>query len=359
MFRHLLTWSIALALGAFAGPSAGFAQTIARVPVARPALDGVFSAFEQHRLVALGDAHHLAQAGAFYAALVEDPRFAETVGNIVWEAGGASHQGTVDRYVDGEAVPYHELRRVWTDVVGWEAPPSQMYSNLLAVVRAVNAGLPPNKRIRVILGEPPIDWTKIKSFSDLEPLMAQRDSHPAALIEREILRRGKKALVVYGTGHFLFSPLGPNLKELIEQAHPNSVYLIAPYAGYARPTCSEQLEARAKDWRPPVLIAPIAGTWIEDLMTRCAGAAGFRSPDPEKMARARAALSGASADALIYYGSEASLTFDAADQSLYLDPDYLNEWNRSRSCCFPAGAQIISDQILQWNTRSPRRYEPK
>ena len=46
---------------ALAGPSR------AAEPVVRPALDGIFAAFETHPLVGLGDLHDLANELAFYA----------------------------------------------------------------------------------------------------------------------------------------------------------------------------------------------------------------------------------------------------------------------------------------------------
>lgn len=88
-------------------------------PTAEPAIDAILSAFETHALVGIGDYHGLAQQAAFYADLVSDPRFARDVRNVVVEFGGAAAQPIVDRFVAGEAVPYPELRRVWTDVVGW------------------------------------------------------------------------------------------------------------------------------------------------------------------------------------------------------------------------------------------------
>ena len=51
----------------------------------------------------------------------------------------------------------------------------------------------------------------------------------------------------------------------------------------------------------------VAGTWLASTMTACAGPS-FHSPDPAKVTRANAALSGASADALLYLGPAATLT---------------------------------------------------
>src|SRR6476646_2778747 len=87
-------------------------------PTVEKATDGIFAAFQAHPLVGLGEWHGLAQELDFYSALVRDPRFAKEVVNIVLERGDAAQQGWVDRYVDGENVPYAELRKVWADAAG-------------------------------------------------------------------------------------------------------------------------------------------------------------------------------------------------------------------------------------------------
>lgn len=172
-------------------------------PVVQPAIDGILAAFTQRPIVGLGDEHGVAQQQDFYAALVRDPRFARDVGNVVVEFGGALHQAVIDRYVAGEAVPYLELRKVWTDTVGWVPTVRHIgFVNFFAQVRAVNQTLPPAARIKVWLGEPPIDWSTIRRRSDLNPISVQRDSYPAQLIVEQILAKNKKALVIYGGAHF-------------------------------------------------------------------------------------------------------------------------------------------------------------
>ncbi len=66
-------------------------------PQVKSAVDGVLDLFKQKSVVALGDAHGLAQEEAFYSALVRDPRFAEQVGNVVVEFGGGASQDIVGR----------------------------------------------------------------------------------------------------------------------------------------------------------------------------------------------------------------------------------------------------------------------
>jgi hypothetical protein len=171
------------------------------------AADGIFAAFQSHPLVGLGEWHGLAQELDFYAALVRDPRFAREVGNVVLETGDAAQQAVVDRYVNGDNVPYTELRKVWSDTVGWFPTVQALGSiNFYATIRAINQTLPPEKRIKVWLGEPPIDWSQIKTKADWLPLQAQRDDYPSELIEREILGKNKKSLVIYGAAHFGLLP---------------------------------------------------------------------------------------------------------------------------------------------------------
>src|SRR5581483_9177012 len=169
LFRLLLLAALGLAPRAHAEPA----------PQVSPAVDGTLALFREKSVVALGDAHGLAQEEDFYSALVRDPRFAAQVGNVVVEFGGEAAQDTVDRYVAGEAVPLTELRRVWTDVVGWFPGETQLlgYINFFAAVRAANLKLPPAQRVKVWLGEPTIDWSQTHSFQDVQPLLRKRDDN--------------------------------------------------------------------------------------------------------------------------------------------------------------------------------------
>jgi hypothetical protein len=115
----LLLMIAAMIVGAPAcGQSTAGAATATEAAI-KPAIDGIFHAFETHSLVGLGDMHGLAQETELYKALIRDPRFARNVGNVVVEFGGAARQDVIDRYVSGGNVPYRELRQVWTDTVGW------------------------------------------------------------------------------------------------------------------------------------------------------------------------------------------------------------------------------------------------
>jgi hypothetical protein len=53
----------------------------------------------------------------------------------------------------------------------------------------------------VLLGDPPFDWEKATRDSALQ-IVRQRDPFAADLIQREVLSKKRRALLVYGDGHF-------------------------------------------------------------------------------------------------------------------------------------------------------------
>jgi hypothetical protein len=185
----------------------GYAQDIARRPAVRiDPISTIIDAFATHPVVALGEGPHGNEQGhAFRLALYRDPRFAAVVNDIVVESGSARYQDFMDRFVQGEAVPENELlqavrENTVTPTPVWDRP---MYDEMFRAVRDLNRSLPAERRLRILLGDPPIDWRDIRTGDDYGPWLQQRDSHPAEVIQREVLAKGRRALVVYGDGHFL------------------------------------------------------------------------------------------------------------------------------------------------------------
>lgn len=316
----LMLWlAIAGAAAQPAGPTAN--------PPAQPAIDGIIAAFQKHPLVGLGDYHDVAQEADFYAALVRDPRFARDVGNVVVEFGSASSQDIVDRYLAGETLPYAELRKIWTDRVSWVPGGARLgYINFFAQVRAVNLGLPANQRIRVLLGDPPIDWSKVRTKADWLPILRQRDTHTAALIEQEILAKNKKALVIFGGTHFFASPDGgplQNLGPLIQQAHPGAMFVVSPYAGFNEETCSARFEDALYNWPLPALATPVRGTKLEAMLRApgCHAAPVGRTSEDD-------IFSGVAGDALLYLGPASALRYAPLEPDIYLDANYRAEISR-------------------------------
>jgi hypothetical protein len=181
---------------------AGQASPRAAVPV--DPVTAILDAFDAYQIVALGEGNHgNLQGHAFRLALIQHPRFAETVNDIVVEFGNARFQPLMDRFVGGDEVPPASLRRIWQDTTQpfttWDSP---IYEELFQAVRTVNSNRAPDRQLRVLLGDPPIDWNVIQDAEQARQWLESRDTYPAELIKREVLSRNRRALVIYGDMHF-------------------------------------------------------------------------------------------------------------------------------------------------------------
>lgn len=293
-------------------------------------------------MVALGEGGHGNEQGhAFRLSLVRDPRFAATVNDIVVEFGAAQNQGIIDRFVDGEDVPINELRKVWQDTTVptpvWDVP---IYEEFYRAVREVNCSLPKGKRLRILLGDPPVDWnTKAVPRID-SPGVDYRDSHPAKLIQKEVLMKRRRALVIYGGGHFfrrhptlvdvedegktLSIDSTPSLLEEIERENGIRVFNIM--------TCTEgsdiaTLQPESATWPKPSLIM-LKGTIL--------GAQQFGFYRPKQSGQIRNKDGTVTKlkeltdfkmedqfDAMLYVGPLSSMTYSELPAKLCLDSAWL------------------------------------
>ena len=191
--------AVILALGSFAP---------AQPQPSRPAMpiepiSAIVQQFKSHTVVALGDNEASVQGSEFRIKLVRDPRFAAVVNDIVVEFGNSRYQDLIDRFTRGEEVPPESLRHVWQDTTQveytWDLP---IYEQFFQAIRDVNSSLPGSQKLRVLLGDPPIEWEKIHSLDDLKPWL-NRDSFAAEVVRREVLARGRRALIIYGDQHLV------------------------------------------------------------------------------------------------------------------------------------------------------------
>jgi len=214
-------------------------------------VEALINAFDRYPLVALGEVHWSQTEHEFVYSLIKHPDFANKVNDIVVEFGNALYQPIMDRYIAGETVARTELRQVWRNTTQvammLDAP---IYERFFATVRAVNQTLPKQKQLRVLLGDPPIDWNAIKSSADFRPAMFQRDAHCVSVIEKEALSKGRKALLFNGGQHLIRQrPMMPNITIEVEKRHPGMVFVVMPHLGFGER--NEELEKRLESWPKP------------------------------------------------------------------------------------------------------------
>ena len=206
-----------LLLGAFQSGPAPSAQARPATPLDPTA--AIIEAFKQHPVVCLGGAHGDRLGEAFQLALIQDPRLPAAVQDIVLETGNSRYQPLVDRFVNGETVEQAALEQVWLDTTQQQAA-ARKIPEALAVIRRLNSSRPPQQRLRVLVGEPPIEWERMKTADDLQTWEQQpqsdRDRVGADLVRREILAKKRRALLLYGAGHCFRKPRTQSIVTLLE-----------------------------------------------------------------------------------------------------------------------------------------------
>ncbi len=285
---------------------------------------GVLAAFRDHEVVGLGILSYANQDfDDFILGLIRDPAFPETVNDIVVECGNALYQPVLDRYIAGEDVPLSEARQAWRNTTQPMCGLASFYEQLFPLVRQVNATLPEGKRLRVLAGDPPVDWSKVRSRDDLRPFR-DRDAGIAAVAEREVLGRHRKALMIFGVRHLMHG--GGGAVGIYERKLETGggghhlTYVVMAHNGFGNHSplsrYNDQLERRLESWPVPSL-APLGGTWLADL------GYGYFFPNENDGAGIAARV-----DAYLYLGPRDLLLNQPISTAAAADTAYLRELAR-------------------------------
>lgn len=288
------------------------------------AIGAIVAAFDRAPVVGFGERHRSSTCHIFLRELIRDPRFAAAVNDIVVEFATPFHQDILDRFVvDGADVDERELRSVWQDttqLLVWDAP---MYRELLATVRDINRNLPRERRIRVVGGDPPIDWSKVHTATDYGPFGA-RDPDFAQTIEREVLAKHRKALLVVGGLHLprknpLFTSGGrnlPTITQLLGGRDPDRIFVVWTVVGESLGLPRRELVSTKTAEIGAHSFAELMPPGIMRLVPGPDGKPVPKKLEPSEMPPIREVV-----DALLYLGPEAGAL--EADPALYRDADYI------------------------------------
>ena len=307
-------------------------------PLPRDAIAGLLEAMQRFPLVGLGERHGIQETYDFLTGLLVNPALPARITDIVVECGNAKHQDLADRFVLGdEPIANSDLAQIWRFTVGggviWDAP---VYEQFFRTVRAVNWMRPPSRRIRVLLGDPAFDYRRVRGVADKGYVIAtqrQRDAHYAAIVEREVLAKGRRALMIAGANHLLQglisndNPQGLNAASLLVQRHPGVLFvvdlLVLPPGRPDNPLV-QRAEAMVAHWPRPAM-ANLAGTWLG---ATTESAEPWVNSAAYLAATASARRFGAQADAILYLGPGAALTASRPDPSIYQFGAYRGELQR-------------------------------
>jgi hypothetical protein len=239
---------------------------------------------------------------------------------------------------------------------------------LFATVRAVNQKLPASRRLRVLAGDPPIDWGQIHSGKDFSPWLEQRDLHYARVVEREVLARGRKALLIIGGAHLERrpppgdDPKAAMMLQILERQHPGKTFVVMAHLGFGDRNAA--LEPRLASWPRPSL-ALLQGTWLGNLeaagigimdvvMIKDGKPAEEKPPKPETLED--------KADAYLYLGPRDALTMEPRSPDLFRDDAYLRELNRRHRLIVGQPldrAELMKERPKKYldNFQAPRIYQ--
>ena len=300
----------------------------------RPGVDGLLDLFETTPVVLLGEgAHHLQDTWDFLAVLVQHQRF-HSVDAVVVEFGNSRYQGVADAYVSGEITARSDLQRIWRDTT--QSPNSNgdwpALERVFSLARAINLYGSRPRPLRVLLPDPPIDWSTVTGRDDLFALLAQRNRSWADVITREVLDAGRRCVAVGGAAHFYretsdTSGTSGTVTELLEHHHPGRVSVVHTHATVAAGR-EIAVEATTAGWPRPAL-APARRSAYGALAASDVFGPGVYPPGfLERLADKSVADL---CDHILHLGKRAELASAVLDWQVYHEPAYWAELNRRRT----------------------------
>jgi len=339
------------------------------------AVDAIIDAYKEHQVVAIGDVHGLVEEREFIISLINTPQFYENVKTIVIETGNAKYQDVADDYVNGENIDINELQKIWRDLTSSGIGPTDKMSNqdLFDSVREINAKLPDDERLRIILGDPAIDWSEIETREDFSPWLMKRDEVYTEAVLENVYKNDMKGLLICGASHFsrsTNSTVGADnqkpkktILDSIEELYPDSVYLVQIHMGFGKD--NEHLEEKLEEISTPSILL-IENTWIGELPSSSSslnsdvkGNAGYGNAsigsgntekgENEKMQKkvmpTEVQTKEEVMDAYLYLGRASSLTINNPPTEIYSDNEYYNELNRRHTIV--QGKSLNRESLLE------------
>jgi hypothetical protein len=234
-------------------------------PIPEPAVPAILAAFDKYEVVAMPEAHGKQDLDDLILALIRNPAFSEKVNDIEVECGNSLYQPVLDRYVAGDHVPFSEVRKVWRNTTSAMCDVNGFFEEFFPLVRAINQKLRPEHRIRVLAGDLPIDWDKVRTPQDFAPFQrnmkndTERDVLIASVIEKDVLSKHRKALMLFGTDH-LFHDVGNFSAVSIYERDKNRTFVISELGNFDT-SLTTLSNSPFKTWPIPSLTRA-KGTWL-------------------------------------------------------------------------------------------------
>jgi len=313
-------------------------------PLPQPAVHTILAAFDKYEVVAMPADHGLKDLDDLIFELIRNPAFPSKVNDVVVECGNSLYQPVLDRYIAGEDVPLTEARKVWRNTTQpicgqWGFG---FFEQLYPLLRAVNQKLPPAKRLRVLAGDPPIEWEHVKGFQDMLKF-GPRDASIASVMEREVLAKHRRALMLFGTFHlFHMSAVRASAVSMFEKDYPGVTFVISDL------TMADAEVLAAFENAPSPSLAFAKGTWVASLdlghflppPMRIDQDCNLHNEFPKHLQQSMEQL----VDAFLYLGPKDLLLREQLPAYILLDSNYMAEVRR-REAVLSGGASGTQEEF--------------
>jgi hypothetical protein len=308
-------------------------------PAPQPAIEAILAAFNNYEVVGMSEAHRNKDEDDFILTLIRTPAFMNKVNDIAVECGNSLYQPILDRYIAGEDVPFAEVEKVWRNTTQPMCNTSGFFQEFFPLVRAINQKLPAERRLRVLAGDPPVNWDKIRSQEDLGTSDGSYDRNLsiASVMKKEVLAKHRKALMLFGIYHLMHEsadagPQDQTAVQLYEKEYPNRTFVIRNLDGSEDVNFPSALSSPFANWQIPSLVL-LKGTWLGALpmahftsepaikIDNNCNASIYYPNGPDKPTEKFV-------DALLYLGPPSMAMREPVPAAIASDPDLMAEINR-------------------------------
>ncbi len=200
------------------------------------ATDYMIETFQHYNIIGLGEGlHGLENSHRFFQMLFDNKKIQSLINFIIVEFANTDYQDIIDKFIFGENVEIQDIRKIWresTQCIGsfGEAP---VYLNLLKKIRNINLTLPNDKKIRVLGGDPSIDWNTIHNLDDYRKKIELRKIFPAHLAMKYGVLGNQKVLFIYS---------GLHLTKISDETSPETHWSITTHINKKYPGAMKVIE---------------------------------------------------------------------------------------------------------------------
>jgi hypothetical protein len=287
---------------------------------------GILAAFDKYEVVGMDAAHGDKDLDDLILRLLREPSFLSKVDDVVVECGNSSYQSVLDRYIAGHEVTLREVRPVWRNTTQPMCSVSGFYEMLFPLIRRINQRSSTGKKLRVVAGDPPLNWSKVTQQSDV---MLDRDASIASVMEKEVLSKHQRALMLFGTFHLFhankFAP--PGLESAVQRyevKYPGVTMVIGSAMIFDAATplpSAQEFEKRMSSFAVPSLFQNLQGTWLMNM-------------NPYFFSKM--------VDTYLYFGPPDLLLAEPRPAEIFMNRNYMAELRRR--------AELIGDALLSSQT---------